>query len=113
MGDTEYYETIDLHVRWSDRQDLIVSVSPLDTIATVKQKISDMSPHVSGKYIRLIHSGRILEDTFPLSHYGLGKMLHDGTKAKLAALPVIIHCSLSDYVPQVPSVKNVGDISNR
>ncbi|KAL0082097.1 DUF2407 C-terminal domain-containing protein [Phycomyces blakesleeanus] len=103
---TEYYDTIDLHIRWSDRQDLVLSVSPHDTISTVKQKICQMSPHAKGKYIRLIHSGRILEDNNTPSDYGLGKMTSDGSKSKMTPLPVYIHCSLSDYVPEQTSTKN-------
>jgi hypothetical protein len=36
----EYYESIDLHIRWSDRQDLIQRVSPEETIYTIKEKVS-------------------------------------------------------------------------
>ncbi|KAI9005522.1 hypothetical protein CLU79DRAFT_781271 [Phycomyces nitens] len=101
----EYYDTIDLHIRWSDRQDLVLSVSPHDTISTVKQKICQMSPHAKGKYIRLIHSGRILEDNNTPSDYGLGKMTSDGSKSKMDPLPVYIHCSLSEYVPDQTATK--------
>lgn len=35
----EYYESVDLHIRWSDRQDLILRVSPDETIYTIKEKV--------------------------------------------------------------------------
>jgi hypothetical protein len=39
MEADEYYESIDLHIRWSDRQDLILRVSPEETIYTIKEKV--------------------------------------------------------------------------
>lgn len=35
----EYYDSVDLHIRWSDRQDLILRVSPEETIYTIKEKV--------------------------------------------------------------------------
>lgn len=39
MEPDEYYDAIDLHIRWSDRQDLVLRVSPEDTIYTIKEKV--------------------------------------------------------------------------
>lgn len=36
----DYYDTIDVNVRWSDRQDLVLTLSPTDTLQTVKEKVS-------------------------------------------------------------------------
>ena len=39
MDSEEYYDSIDLHIRWSDRQDLILRVSTEDTIYIIKEKV--------------------------------------------------------------------------
>ena len=39
MEPDEYYDVIDLHIRWSDRQDLVLQVSPEDTIFAIKEKV--------------------------------------------------------------------------
>ncbi|KAI8081900.1 uncharacterized protein B0P05DRAFT_468736 [Gilbertella persicaria] len=96
----EYYDSIDLHIRWSDRQDLILRVSTLDSISTIKDKIRQSSDSTGDKYIRLIHSGRVLEDNKTLREYGIGKIVRADSKAKLEPpAPVYFHCSLSDYIP--------------
>lgn len=43
METDEYYESIDLHIRWSDRQDLILRVSPEETIYAIKEKVLYMN----------------------------------------------------------------------
>lgn len=35
----EYYDSIDLHVRWTEGQDLVLRVSPADTIQSIKEKV--------------------------------------------------------------------------
>jgi hypothetical protein len=35
----EYYQTIELHIRWSDRQDLILQVSPSETVSDIKKRV--------------------------------------------------------------------------
>lgn len=40
MEPAEYYDSVDLHIRWSDRQDLILRVSPEETIYTIKEKVT-------------------------------------------------------------------------
>ncbi|KAI8334997.1 hypothetical protein BC941DRAFT_74319 [Chlamydoabsidia padenii] len=70
----DYYDLINIHLRWSDRQDLVLSIPPTDTIQTVKEKKT-------------------------LMDYDIG-LLPEGnnTKQKLPPpAPVFIHCSLSDY----------------
>lgn len=42
METDEYYEVVELHIRWSDRQDLVLKVSPEETIYTIKEKVKDM-----------------------------------------------------------------------
>ncbi|ORX59390.1 hypothetical protein DM01DRAFT_1184841 [Hesseltinella vesiculosa] len=34
-----HYDSIDIHIRWSDRQDLIIQVAPTDAIHTLKEKV--------------------------------------------------------------------------
>ncbi|KAF7732317.1 hypothetical protein EC973_005213 [Apophysomyces ossiformis] len=102
----ECHDTIDLHIRWSDRQDLIFKVSPFDTMAHIKEKIRQLSPRTECKYIRLIHNGRILDDTRSLYTYGIGKQIQTESKAMLSLpSPVYLHCSLSDYIPKAPVIK--------
>ncbi|CAO3638536.1 unnamed protein product [Cunninghamella echinulata] len=41
MTDTsEHYDSIDIHIRWSDRQDLIIRGSPTDKVSALKEKDS-------------------------------------------------------------------------
>ncbi|CAO3652682.1 unnamed protein product [Mucor fragilis] len=103
----EHYENVDLHIRWSDRQDLILRVSPDETIYTIKEKIRQSSSRTENKYIRLIHNGRVLEDPKTLKEYSVGKIVRTDSKAKLEPpSPVYFHCSLSDYTPETPSSQN-------
>ncbi|KAI8381012.1 uncharacterized protein BYT42DRAFT_593059 [Radiomyces spectabilis] len=98
---TEYYEAVDLHVRWSDTQDLVLRISPHETIADIKQKIQQSSAVIRNKYIRLIHNGRILHDNTTLSDHNIGKFrLKDAKVQQTSPLPVYIHCSVSEYVPE-------------
>ncbi|KAI8368258.1 DUF2407 C-terminal domain-containing protein [Radiomyces spectabilis] len=97
----DHYESIDVHIRWTEGQDLVFRLSPAtDTIADIKQKIRQSAPHTSNKKIRLIHNGRILEDASTLLDYGLGKIIsNSSSKAKIPPpSPVYIHCSISDYI---------------
>ncbi|KAI7904610.1 uncharacterized protein BX663DRAFT_502962 [Cokeromyces recurvatus] len=107
MESDDYYDSIDLHIRWSDRQDLILRVSPEDTIHMIKEKIRQSSSRTENKYIRLIHNGRVLEDAKILKEYGVGKIPKTDSKAKLEPpLPVYFHCSLSDYTPKSSNSQN-------
>lgn len=48
----EFYESIDLHIRWSDRQDLVLRVSPEETIYTIKEKVQlSLLKHQTQLYI--------------------------------------------------------------
>jgi hypothetical protein len=42
--DDDYYESIDLHIRWSNEQDLGFTVSPSDSVASVKEKVCSECP---------------------------------------------------------------------
>ncbi|KAJ8663268.1 hypothetical protein O0I10_000506 [Lichtheimia ornata] len=97
----DYYESIEVHIRWPEGHDLVLSMSPKETVSTLKQKIQSSTPHASGKNIRLIRNGRILNDRDTLADYGIGKLDRDpNSKAKVPPpSPVYIHCSLSDYIP--------------
>ena len=71
-------------------------------------QIRQSSSRIENKYIRLIHSGRVLEDAKTLKEYGVGKIIRTDSKAKLEPpSPVYFHCSLSDYTPESPSSQNV------
>lgn len=36
----DYYDTLDVHVRWADGTDLVITISPTqDTVGTLKQKV--------------------------------------------------------------------------
>ncbi|CAO3592470.1 unnamed protein product [Absidia cylindrospora] len=104
----DYYDSIDINVRWSDRQDLILTLSPTDTLQTVKEKIKQSSVHIENKYLRLIHNGRVLDDRKTLLDYDIGKLPAGvNSKQKMAPpAPVFIHCSLSDYKPEKKATNN-------
>ncbi|KAI9491345.1 DUF2407 C-terminal domain-containing protein [Zychaea mexicana] len=100
----EHYESVDLHIRWNEGQDLVIRASPLDSIADIKQKIRHSAPQAQDKHIRLIRNGRVLDDARRLCGYGIGQLVRDtNSKAKVPPPPpVYIHCSVSDYIPPTP-----------
>ncbi|KAF9175165.1 hypothetical protein BGX21_007498 [Mortierella sp. AD011] len=53
---------IEIHVRFGEGQDLKLRVPREDTIAQVKEKVKQAKKSVGDKYMRLIHSGKILSD---------------------------------------------------
>ncbi|CEG75889.1 hypothetical protein RMATCC62417_10864 [Rhizopus microsporus] len=107
MDQDEYYDNIDLHIRWSDRQDLVINSEPDETVYSIKEKIRNLSGNAKDKYIRLIHNGKVLEDQRTLKSYGIGKINITNSKAILEPpSPVYIHCSLSDYIPKGSSISN-------
>lgn len=36
----DYYESIEVHIRWPEGHDLVLSVSPKETVSSLKQKVS-------------------------------------------------------------------------
>ncbi|CEP15504.1 hypothetical protein [Parasitella parasitica] len=103
MEPTEYYESVDLHIRWSEGQDIVLRASPQDSVHTIKEKIRQSSSRAENKYIRLIHNGKMLEDAKTLKEYGIGKIIRADSKAKLEPpSPVYLHCSLSNFTPTNP-----------
>ncbi|KAI9307863.1 hypothetical protein BJ944DRAFT_1374 [Cunninghamella echinulata] len=102
MTDTsEHYDSIDIHIRWSDRQDLIIRGSPTDKVITLKEKIKQSSNNLENKRLRLIYNGRVLEDQQTLLDYDIGKILLKDSKAKIPPPPpIFIHCSISEYNTQ-------------
>ncbi|KAG2219010.1 hypothetical protein INT45_013773 [Circinella minor] len=93
----DYYESIDVHIHLADGSNLIVTISPSDSVETLKQKIRQSLPkRTQNMNIRLIYQGRILtENDQPLSHSGIGVRGKDQQQQS-----VYIHCSISDYIPR-------------
>ncbi|KAI9310492.1 hypothetical protein BX666DRAFT_1177824 [Dichotomocladium elegans] len=105
----EYYDSVELHIRWAEGHDLVLRASPKDCVGSIKQKIRSSYP-TGNKNIRLIRNGRILDDASKLADYGIGKIVRDlGSKAKVPPPdPIYLHCSLSDYVSETAG-NNVRD----
>ena len=38
----EYYESVDLHIRWNEGQDLVLRASPFDSISDIKEKVKQV-----------------------------------------------------------------------
>ncbi|KAG0343338.1 Ubiquitin-conjugating enzyme E2 2 [Podila humilis] len=53
---------LEITVRFGEGQDLSLREPRTDTIATLKEKIKEARPSIANKYLRLIHSGKILTD---------------------------------------------------
>ncbi|KAF9181421.1 hypothetical protein BGZ51_005450, partial [Haplosporangium sp. Z 767] len=53
---------LEIHVRFGEGQDLNLRVPRTDTISQVKDKVKELRPSIGNKYLRLIHSGKILQD---------------------------------------------------
>ncbi|KAL1929191.1 hypothetical protein VTP01DRAFT_2250 [Rhizomucor pusillus] len=92
----DFYDSINVCIRWQHNPDLVFAVSPSsDTIDSVKSKIRQSVPSVTeNKNIRLIYQGRVLDNDKTLSAYGVGRLL----EGQDTAPTVYIHCALSDYV---------------
>ncbi|KAG0375243.1 hypothetical protein BGX24_009355 [Mortierella sp. AD032] len=53
---------LEINIRFGEGQDLSLRVPRTDTIEQVKDKIKEARPSIGAKYLRLIHSGKILAD---------------------------------------------------
>ncbi|KAK3838183.1 MAG: DUF2407 C-terminal domain-containing protein [Linnemannia gamsii] len=53
---------LEINIRFGEGQDLSLRVPRTDTIEQVKDKIKEARPSIGAKYLRLIHSGKILVD---------------------------------------------------
>ncbi|KAF9320722.1 hypothetical protein BG003_005173 [Podila horticola] len=53
---------LEINIRFGEGQDLSLRVPRTDTIAIMKEKIKETRPTIGNKYLRLIHSGKILAD---------------------------------------------------
>ncbi|CAO3639879.1 unnamed protein product [Mucor hiemalis] len=82
---------IDIHIRWNNGQDLLLTVTTQDTINVIKQLIRKSAvEQTSKKTIRLIHRGQLLkDDNWTLSDY------------QITEPSIFIHCALSD--PIIPT----------
>ncbi|KAF9910588.1 hypothetical protein EC991_006147 [Linnemannia zychae] len=59
---TEDNADLEINIRFGEGQDLSLRVPRTDTIEQVKDKIKEARPSIGAKYLRLIHSGKILVD---------------------------------------------------
>ncbi|KAI8072744.1 DUF2407 C-terminal domain-containing protein [Gongronella butleri] len=101
---SSFYESIDVHIRWSDRQDLIIQLAPADTVQALKDKIRQSIQQLDDKHLRLIHNGRVLQNNKRLSDYDIGRLPENNTKAKIPPpSPVFIHCSVSEHPSTRPN----------
>ncbi|KAK4513127.1 uncharacterized protein ATC70_012921 [Mucor velutinosus] len=85
-------EFADIHIRWNNGQDLLLTVSLYnDNMGDIKQLIrKNAVEQTSKKTIRLIHRGQLLNnDLYTLSDYGIQQQ------------HIFIHCALSD--PIIPT----------
>ncbi|KAF9411100.1 hypothetical protein BGZ94_001431 [Podila epigama] len=53
---------LEIKIRFGEGQDLSLRIPRTDSIATLKEKIKEARPSIGDKYLRLIHSGKILAD---------------------------------------------------
>ncbi|KAG0082577.1 hypothetical protein BGZ92_011615, partial [Podila epicladia] len=60
--DTTEDNDLEINIRFGEGQDLSLRVPRTDTITTMKEKIKEARPTIGKKYLRLIHSGKILAD---------------------------------------------------
>lgn len=84
-------QPIDIHLRWNNGEDLLLTVTSQDTISVIKQLIRKNAPEqTSKKTMRLIHRGQLLKDDYwTLSDYHITEP------------SIFIHCALSD--PIIPT----------
>ncbi|KAF9976096.1 hypothetical protein BGZ73_009133 [Actinomortierella ambigua] len=59
---TEEHDDLAISIRFGEEADLSLQVARIDTVAEVKDKIKAARPALENKYLRLIHSGKVLED---------------------------------------------------
>ncbi|KAI8324000.1 hypothetical protein GQ54DRAFT_86031 [Martensiomyces pterosporus] len=80
----------DITIRFSSGAgDLEIKLPENSAVHELKERIYEQQPELSGKFLRLICSGRMLQDQLTLRHYGISD---DGERH-------FIHCLASDITP--------------
>ncbi|GJJ72128.1 hypothetical protein EMPS_04485 [Entomortierella parvispora] len=100
---------LEINVRFGEGQDLSLRVPRTHTIAQMKEKIKEARPSIGEKYLRLIHSGKILLDN---------KTLIDSLPKSLFAqveIPQTHHSRISSSVEAVEAAAHniLAGISSR
>ncbi|KAJ1952628.1 hypothetical protein GGI12_006198 [Dipsacomyces acuminosporus] len=92
MTDTvEQQQQCSITVRFSSgSSDIEIRIPESSTASELKQQIYEKQPELSGKLLRLIYSGRVLQDQLALRHYGI---VGGGERC-------FVHCLASDIVPE-------------
>ncbi|RUS27335.1 DUF2407 C-terminal domain-containing protein, partial [Jimgerdemannia flammicorona] len=80
---------LDLNIRFTEGEDVLVNAHLDETITQVKEKTR---PALQAKHLRLIYQGRVLADVQTLNQCNL-------SNPRFADAPVYLHCSLTDVVP--------------
>ncbi|RUP52433.1 hypothetical protein BC936DRAFT_141587 [Jimgerdemannia flammicorona] len=83
---------LDLNIRFTEGEDVLVNAHLDETITQVKEKIKQTRPALQAKHLRLIYQGRVLADVQTLNQCNL-------SNPRFADAPVYLHCSLTDVVP--------------
>ncbi|RUS21609.1 DUF2407 C-terminal domain-containing protein [Endogone sp. FLAS-F59071] len=84
---------LDLHIRFTEGEDVLVSATLNETIAQVKDKIKQVCPRLQAKHLRLIYQGRVLSDGQALALCGL-------SNPRFPDAAIYLHCSLTDILPE-------------
>ncbi|KAG0315568.1 hypothetical protein BGZ97_008104 [Linnemannia gamsii] len=106
---TEENADLEINIRFGEGQDLSLRVPRTDTIAQVKDKIKDARPSIGNKYLRLIHSGKILVDnktlieSLPKSLFTQVEVPHQHHQSRLSSSVEAVEAAANNILAGIAS----------
>ncbi|KAG0071182.1 hypothetical protein BGZ89_011351 [Linnemannia elongata] len=106
---TEENADLEINVRFGEGQDLSLRVPRTDTIAQVKDKIKEARSSIENKYLRLIHSGKILVDnktlieSLPKSLFTQVEVPHQHHQSRLSSSVEAVEAAANNILAGIAS----------
>ncbi|KAF9155088.1 hypothetical protein BG015_011056 [Linnemannia schmuckeri] len=106
---TEENADLEINIRFGEEQDLSLRVPRTDTIEQVKDKIKEARPSIENKYLRLIHSGKILIDnktlieSLPKSLFTQVEVPHQHHQSRLSSSVEAVEAAANNILAGIAS----------
>ncbi|KAF9540387.1 hypothetical protein EC957_004333 [Mortierella hygrophila] len=106
---TEENADLEINIRFGEGQDLSLRVPRTDTIAQVKDEIKEARPSIGNKYLRLIHSGKILVDnktlieSLPKSLFTQVEVPHQHHQSRLSSSVEAVEAAANNILAGIAS----------
>ncbi|KAF9298962.1 hypothetical protein BGZ88_003040 [Linnemannia elongata] len=106
---TEENADLEINIRFGEGQDLSLRVPRTDTIAQVKDKIKEARSSIENKYLRLIHSGKILVDnktlieSLPKSLFTQVEVPHQHHQSRLSSSVEAVEAAANNILAGIAS----------